>query len=387
MRAPWNLNPSPYVSRFSSRTDVAKDLPACLSHYKLLSSTSLMSFSYDIAYAPHAGAHSLSGGTYGCDKFSPLLSAGYLEDEDALYSLCGKWVFFLKEFYRNWNALPNTDGCTAPTEEELAADGSFFCGWQCDGGNNTANLEANLFAKLSSYVPEDMSSNSSHEGWGAWREFVCSGDAGMIFSGENLESASPADPSFWVIHPTLERLYQAKMLSGGFEDSEWASDAENDYVCDKQYCYQDDVYGYWQECCDGHFSSSQLIDASGDRCSYFGQTNADTLASTDASQASYALSYVYASFDWGHCLDALGLDFAALSADLVEADATGTNRPTPEPTRKPTRQPTYASDTHSPTLSPHETSGPTHSSAPTTRPTKRPTQSPVALDSICNRRR
>jgi hypothetical protein len=50
-------------------------------------------------------------------------------------------------------------------------------------------------------------------------------------SGDHIESASPADPSFWVIHPTLERLLHAKLLSGGFADESWAADQIDDFVC------------------------------------------------------------------------------------------------------------------------------------------------------------
>lgn len=53
----------------------------------------------------------------------------------------------------------------------------------------------------------------------------------VCLPGDHIESASPADPSFWVIHPTLERLLHAKLLSGGFADESWAVDQTNDFVC------------------------------------------------------------------------------------------------------------------------------------------------------------
>lgn len=46
MRAPWNMNPSPYVSRFAAAYSGGVTLPSCLSHYNLLKKTSLMTFSY-----------------------------------------------------------------------------------------------------------------------------------------------------------------------------------------------------------------------------------------------------------------------------------------------------------------------------------------------------
>ena len=62
MRAPWNMNPSPYVSRFSMDLQVGTSLPTCAQHYDMLEYTNMMDFYYDIQYGPHATTHSLSGG-------------------------------------------------------------------------------------------------------------------------------------------------------------------------------------------------------------------------------------------------------------------------------------------------------------------------------------
>ena len=35
-----------------------------------------------------------------------------------------------------------------------------------------------------------------------------------IIEGEMIESSSPADPLFWMVHPVLERLLSAKRLPG-----------------------------------------------------------------------------------------------------------------------------------------------------------------------------
>ena len=45
-------------------------------------------------------------------------------------------------------------------------------------------------------------------------KIACAGGIGV--DGDHLESASPIDPSFWPIHPTLERLWQFKKLAGAF---------------------------------------------------------------------------------------------------------------------------------------------------------------------------
>jgi hypothetical protein len=46
---------------------------------------------------------------------------------------------------------------------------------------------------------------------------------GMV-EGDQIGSSSPADISFWPIHPTIDRLYQYKKLIGKLEDESWPTD-------------------------------------------------------------------------------------------------------------------------------------------------------------------
>jgi Common central domain of tyrosinase len=210
MRAPWNLNPSPYVSRFAYDYDIGIVLPSCTSHYSILQETNMMTFFNSIAYSPHSTTHSLAGGIYGCDKMQTMLDMGYIEDLSNMLHICSQWTFYLKEFYRYNNIVPRQD-CVVEDDFE-----SSTCGFDCL--NSTMdNMITNLKAKLTRYVPSDI----DDDGWYAWADFVCEGDGAKIFGGDHIESSSPADPSFWVIHPTLERLLHAKLMSGGFDDETW----------------------------------------------------------------------------------------------------------------------------------------------------------------------
>jgi hypothetical protein len=201
----------------------------------------------------------------------------------------------LKEFYRYGYIAPKTD-CEVTDGVQ-----SSTCGFDCSTDTKVLNgFMSNMQTKLSTYVPSDM----SVDGWYAWYDFVCTGDGGKIFSGDHLESASPHDPSFWVIHPTLERLYHAKMMAGGFEDDSWSSDSVNDFVCDKAECYESDfdAKDYFDECCYGHYESDQLLDfVNGNRDNGIGPTNKETFDDTNPTSTSYAMHYVYADFKWDHC--------------------------------------------------------------------------------------
>lgn len=321
MRAPWNMNPANIITRFTS---MDKWLPTCESHYTLISYNLLTDFLFQVPYGAHASAHGVIGGVYGCDLFNDLLDAGYIISEDAKLNLCKNWIFYLKEFYRD-NLIEPKVNCTA--QDENGDYSSLYehqsCGYDCVPDMvNILFLQLQTSILNSDYECVDVE-NMPSEGWVAWKEFVCTGDGYKIFGGDHLESASPADPSFWPIHPTLERLLHAKYMVGGFDTDEWPSDAINDYVCNKKTCYDeeritsDDAragWDTWDTCCYGHFQDDQLMDApNGDRHSGTGPTNREIMDWNNPTKDTYGIEYIYDKFDWTHC-EEVGYDFEALLA-------------------------------------------------------------------------
>ena len=180
LRSPWNMNPSPYIVRFTGNTP----LPSCDNHYDILKTNDMMSFMYYMEDSPHAATHGSTGGVYGCDLFKPLLDAGYINDHKALLYICKNWNFSLKKLYRH-NYIHNTSSCEVPDDVQDA-----FCPFSCNYDGLALNLLKNIIADQ---VPGDM----SDEGVDAWLSFLCGGDGSRVFSGDHLESASPSDPSFW----------------------------------------------------------------------------------------------------------------------------------------------------------------------------------------------
>jgi hypothetical protein len=64
LRAAWNMNPSPYVSRFEfnfSSDGVPITFPTCASHYDILQFDDMMDFFYDMSFGPHNEAHTILG--------------------------------------------------------------------------------------------------------------------------------------------------------------------------------------------------------------------------------------------------------------------------------------------------------------------------------------
>lgn len=316
------MNPSPYVSRFASEYQIGTMLPSCRSHYNLLhsSTSSMMTFFYQSSFDSHATTHSLIGGVYGCDQLIPLLEKGYINDVSSLKSICSKWIFQMKEYYR-YNFITPKSECSVSSsrDTESLEISQSECGFTCNFQDSSENevvttskgsISKEIFlsiikTKLKGLIP----SNITQEGLEEWKEFICSGNGYKIFAGDHLESASPADPSFYVIHPTLERLFHAKQMltgynSNGFTSTTWASSAIKEFVCEKTRCYDttSSLISVHEDCCYGHYQHDQLLDAiSGDRSSRYGLSNQEMLANTNPLNEDYSVNYIYDSFTWNHC--------------------------------------------------------------------------------------
>lgn len=254
-----------------------------------------------------------------------MLNAGYIISEEAKQNLCKNWIFYLKELYRAAILVPKSD-CESADETGAYSTAREHqkCGFTCIPDMlNILALQLRTSVLNSDYEVIDTET-MPEEGYVAWKNFICEGEGYKIFGGDHLESASPADPSFWPIHPTLERILHAKYMANGFDTDVFPSDPLNEYVCNKQTCYDPDHdttddghsgFGAWTTCCYGHYGGDQLMDApNADRTRGVGPTNYEILAWNNPTKDSYAMDYIYDSFTWDHCSDA-GFDISRLLMD------------------------------------------------------------------------
>jgi len=299
VRGTWSTNPSEYVSRFASKSPV---LPSCSTYYSWAQKDDIGSFFYTANNDPHASTHGAIGGSFGCDAFDEMRDGGYLKNKDAQVSLCSQWGFYMKDLYRNDFIGIRDGGCSYSSYAKEDID----CGYQCNDDlyDDLPKYFASIFN--SEWTSEEMSEDDENDGWKAWRDFICEGDAYLVFFGDHLDpSVSPSDPSFWPIHPSQERLLHAKYATGGFDPDEWPSDSKNDYVCSLAECYESDYgkTGFFDECCYGHYEYDQLLDfVDGDKTKGYGQTNHDILVGTKVTdENSYSMDYLYDSMSWDHC--------------------------------------------------------------------------------------
>ena len=207
------------------------------------------------------------------------------------------------------------------------------------------------------------------------QRFICDGYSAKSFFGDQRESASCYDPSFWPIHPTLERGYHAKMLSGGFSGGDdW--DVQ-EAICYRATCYNEsggeDAY---TECCIGHneddkfpnFNSGVLTDEG------VWMGNSDYLKASDPTRSDYEMPFIYDDFSWDHCGEEFPVDSLLVSlydGSYIETDDSVSDRTlSPTPSAK-TSRPTHVSLAPTPTI---PTTPVSHTLAPTIVPrTSHPT--------------
>jgi len=237
----------------------------------------------------------------GCDMFDQLVASGSIADAASAKMVCLFWVpAIMKSLFRLNYVLPQSH-CVVNTADIQASE----CSYVCD-----EEVSEEIYNYVHRYQTihlglEDVTMRaggvSIEQDQTNWIKFICGGDGSKVtnrsliylfvvlskhnlsgifiqmiitnaipiclkvFVGDNYESSSPKDPSFWVMHPTLERLLQAKLMAGGFFSEVWFDDVKNQHVCDYARCYNAelDTTDYFEDCCYGHFADDRMLDISG----------------------------------------------------------------------------------------------------------------------------
>lgn len=281
LRAPWSANPSPYLLRFPSGEEDNNGLPDCESYYNWFDTDTLFEHLAQADVGPHTMAHWTMGQMYGCDILDPLVDAGYVNKRGRL---CLEWGIYMKALYRDYYIETN-ESCTPET-----------CAWSCIEDRKDAMLTYMSSKWSSTFLHKTMDTAD----WEVVQDFICDGDGYKVFYGDHREPASPGDPSFWPIHPNLDRGFQAKSAAG-FTSTDW-KDSEKDHICGMTECYIDAVYGEWPSCCFGHYETDGFPDfINGNMSATVGYTNREIVDLSDPSTMSYNMPYMYDNFLWAHC--------------------------------------------------------------------------------------
>lgn len=308
LRAPWNLNPSPYVSRYHKMCGMSiekiydeslkgiTDLhwPTCKAHYSLTFGEDTQTW-YDwvwsSSYLPHGPVHAWIGGIYGEECGSKMQALkSFMGDKDVartslyLFTLLkNMWRDELIEF-PNYCSLDSIEDCAVVCTRE---DPQFYLKFKHYFANNDVRIVGGM---------------DKHELDAVSDLALCDN---TYWPGDHLEAASPVDVSFWPIHPTLDRLLQFKQLTTPFTDTTW--DFSEDDDDSKSYCTTHEsnhCFGHHQY--DLTFWKSAYYDdeVGGYKTEYL--TNGEIFRIINPN--TYSAPYIYDNFEWDHCAEA-GVSF------------------------------------------------------------------------------
>lgn len=337
LRAPWNNNPSPYVTRVNFRYKEgtpAKSWPTCTDLYAFLApdSTALRFLTHLEDMDVHAAIHYALGGTVMDVRKTEALVDAFTNVGSSAAS-CYQTVSERHLWRAHLSDMAETcDPTAAKTHETLDT-----CQLTCGEGKPADLLNVGKFAaehyscaRLTSgddvagsdFAPdentdedpvaeeiEEIKETHTDAQIGDLGKAVC----GTTFlKGEHLEASGTTDPSFFVVHPTLARYYQMKRLMGeaAYVD-DWAKAEEDPKLAclpATGSCFSDKgVVSEAADCCAGHLPSSTYFLNSNRDVARTARTNAEIVDAASPHNARPD-GLVFHHFRFEHCDE----DFSSL---------------------------------------------------------------------------
>ncbi|CAM9131049.1 unnamed protein product, partial [Discosporangium mesarthrocarpum] len=307
LRSPWNTNHRDYMTRGMGKfcnTDSfdIQPLPKCADHYSLLND-------YDTYYGwawfsmvnPHGPMHLYLGSLLDCeyqfDEIAKLLG------EDTTIRVRQIGITIRKQLYRDGLLKCADDAPEDLTSFELYEQG--YCGCidlDLEQGDDF-NLVLDSLSLQEKIIKPAMYDEPTRR---QVAKLLCNFP---VNDGDHVQSSSPLDPTFWPLHPTMERLWQYKVLSGTMTDTTWP-DSSAVYTDEDGEEYEIVVASTDSGTCLGHGGSDKFPFGFGDHITdlmvniwhepkFEEYTNREVLAALDPNFN--GLPYIYDTFEWTHC--------------------------------------------------------------------------------------
>lgn len=347
IRSYWNNNNDPYVTRhlfdICGVEPENKRIPDCQAHYDIVNTQTLSDFQILSPNDGHGTVHVHLGGMGGgciesyqnfTDTWSYLLDADMTPDDIMSHGFSmDDWVWgtvaprrnmlekmVMGEYFHVYKSLWRSHMCAKDGTPNL-----LVCPESCDDSISPNECKCQVESLVNGTTT-----------WDNIYDCILSGHSQSVFDkffptefvqdmvlllatmpsteGEMIESASPADILFWVIHPTLERLLSAKRLGASFANqptSKWTNDEETWYSF-SYFSLAENENAYWPEAytCTGHNATDPALPSNLPWLDGF-ETMADSDGDGTISNWEYyvaidpnnvnGLDYVFDTFDWDHC--------------------------------------------------------------------------------------
>jgi hypothetical protein len=303
IRSPWNNLKSPSFTRFFGGGSGFNEKPVIFVEKDQMSTCSVLQetlakdntlalFNGGAAGQAHGPIHMFTGGQSGTKSLTEhMTKIGFHAHGKEYNQYWGDGVTFMflniKGLWRYglWSCSDNCDETTEQSE----------CACSC----NTEDIVASpaYDALFSSYI-EEWNDANGEGGDGMLKsmlDLMCNvfPEDGGVVMGDHASSAASSDPSFWVIHGTVERWLQLMRIQSRFTSESWDTEVFDSNV------HPD------SDTCAGHAETDSLVFGQIDGQTF---TNGEYYSYLDPSSAN--TPYVYDNFEWSHC-EALGYDISS----------------------------------------------------------------------------
>ena len=324
LRAPWNINPSKYVTRYhkfcgekpsaeffiDTNWDASLSgnhfaWPSCKTHYmwtNMAAFDSWYDYAMDIGYSPHGPVHAWIGGVGGqCEGgvWDELYAQGKLNHMQLMNIKHNSFVVLKNAWRLKIIETPKYCSPDTPVSE---------CMWTCvtsEGETPSQNPEMKLMFETYLNI---KASNPHYEE--LVNKIMCETP---YWPGDQLEAASPADVSFWPIHPTLDRMLQYKHLARPFTDKNWSTYETGTTA---SICVMQSLNCKGHNPMDDTFFQTTVKEADG-KYKKKHLKNLQLREASNPAEGGYALPYIYNNFEWNHCTE-LGVSFRPVYDAVTE---------------------------------------------------------------------
>jgi len=300
LRAPWNINNSPYIQRWRtlggvSSFHVHEGWPICeFHHFAITAYDTLEKFALKIASEPHGALHGVLGGTFHSDPAFDRLDE-FLEWEDSL-TLRAHSYNTPKNMFRT-GVMNCPDFCSPDMSMDEC---TCTCGPEADLLKRLEDPDTFDFFYQQATAGGKLDTVLTDEQKKILISSMCSAGTAI---GDQLESASPADVVFWIMHPTVERLLLWRLLKKGFVDYTW----------NQEKSYRGTFYKDISPDCYGHGPNDlmpwflRMDDKDQEWGGYY--TGMQFVVASNTASSAYQFPFVYDNYVWPHCEDE-GYDFS-----------------------------------------------------------------------------
>mmetsp|Transcript_29511 Transcript_29511/g.40051 ORF Transcript_29511/g.40051 Transcript_29511/m.40051 type:complete len:664 (-) Transcript_29511:227-2218(-) len=298
LRSPWNQNSIPFLTRCNKTYSVLQsNPPGCEWHFGQMKLTDWADFGNQIQYRPHGKVHTLIAGVWGADWPSIFEEKQYVEYNHGEALALGGFGY-QKDMWRS-GLLECPSECSKDTP-------MLDCKCHCPELQKWIHDEAGpKIMKVAEMVDDGKTANALGEDMSkTFMRLLCNDYEELApVMGDLMNSGAPADPIFWTIHPTVDRLWQWRRINGMTNES-WPPSSEN-------YVHGGDCWGH---SADDVTIFKNIFDS--DERFYSNQDLYDLMDPLNEDR----MDAIYDSFRWGHCQH-VGYPIDLLPSKFVPKDS------------------------------------------------------------------